>query len=78
MSLSPPRRAWSAQTHKLFLDLWRQGLAAEVGLALLPMLRLTSESKYEDADWISIPYGGTRLTDRQLELLSGAYKKKFT
>lgn len=60
------------------MDLWRQGVASEVGLCLLPMVRLTSESKYEDADWMPIPYGGTRLTDRQLQLLSRDYQKRFT
>lgn len=60
------------------MDLWRQGLAAEVGLALLPMVRLTSESNYENADWMHIPYGGTRLNKQQLEKISRDYKKSFT
>lgn len=61
------------------MDLWQQGLAAEVGLALLPMVRLTGdESGYATAEWMHIPYGGSRLTDRQLELLSRDYQKRFT
>lgn len=71
-------REWSEQTHKFFMALWKQGLANEVGLSLLPMMRLTSQSKYEDADWISIPYGGHRLSDKQLESLGRDYKKRFT
>lgn len=71
-------RAWSDGTHKFFMDLWQRGLAAEVGLCLLPMVRLTSESGYETADWMGIPFGGTRLTDRQLELISRDGKKEYT
>lgn len=75
---SPLYRDWSERTHKFFMDLWQRGLAADVGLALLPMMRLTSESKYEDADWMHIPYGGSRMSDRQLERVSAEFQKRFT
>lgn len=70
---------WSGETHDFFYDLWRNGLAAEVGLCLQPMMRLTTDPKgYPEPSWKDIVFGCKKLDAIELENLSREHGKTYT
>lgn len=70
---------WSSDTHKFFLELWKSGLAAEAGVCLQPMIRISTDPNgYPEPSWKNIVYGLQTLNESQLKEISKEYKKKFT
>lgn len=72
-------RQWSKENYEFYIELWRNGLAGEVGLSMMPAIRVTNDpSGYTNPIWSDIPLGFTRLNEDELERLSKEYGQKFT
>lgn len=78
---TPPEnvRKWSKETHEFLHELWKNGLAAELGICLLPMVRVTSSNDQQDEPmWTDIPFGFKKLTSEQLAVYSNEHGIKYT
>ncbi|XP_076376289.1 D-aspartate oxidase isoform X2 [Megalopta genalis] len=65
------RRKWTGITRRWFDDFWRSGQAPEVGIALLPAYRVTSDPRgYPDSSWTRLVYGADKLPSTELERLN--------
>ncbi|XP_055696389.1 D-aspartate oxidase [Lutzomyia longipalpis] len=79
VSLDETVLKWSEDTHRFFHDLWKSGLAPEVGVCLQPIIRVVSNAKnYDIPKWSKIPFGCTSLSEDQLRILSQDHKKNYT
>lgn len=70
---------WSADTHVFFHQLWRNGLAARIGVSLQPCTRLTTDpAGYPDPAWRDNVFGCTKVPQSELDRLSYEHGRKYT
>lgn len=70
---------WSADTHVFFHQLWKNGLAARVGISLQPCTRLTTDPKgYPEPSWKDIVFGCVKLSQKELDRLSYEHGRPYT
>jgi D-amino-acid oxidase len=61
------------------LDLWQKGKAAEVGICMIPVYRLTTEpGGYPDPEYKNVVFGYTRLNEKQLNQLIKEHGRNYT
>ncbi|KAL7297359.1 hypothetical protein TKK_0009749 [Trichogramma kaykai] len=69
---------WSTLTHRWMENFWKKGLAADIGLCLLPLYRVTHKPEgYPLPDWASAAYGAYELSDDELESFNRRHKSKY-
>ncbi|XP_055294813.1 D-aspartate oxidase-like [Sitodiplosis mosellana] len=68
---------WSKDTHNYFHKLWKDGVAEEAGVSLLPVTRMTTEDQSYDVPWKDVVFGCTDMTKETLERLSAEHKRKY-
>lgn len=58
---------------------WKSDLAAEIGVSLLPVVRVYNEKSIHDfaLKWVQLVYGGMELDEKYLEQFNADCKKKF-
>ncbi|XP_055539831.1 D-aspartate oxidase isoform X1 [Wyeomyia smithii] len=70
---------WSTATHVFFHQLWKNGLAARVGVSLQPCTRLTTDPQgYPDPVWKDIVFGCEKLSQSELDRLSYEHGRRYT
>lgn len=57
--------------------MWKNGDAAEAGVSLLPVTRLTTEPKPYDFLWKDVVFGCTDLDRKLIERLSDQHKRDY-
>lgn len=70
-------RKWSKDTHDFFHKLWKNGDAAEAGVSLLPVIRITTESKGFDVTWRDVVFGCTELNEKSIERFSQQHNRNY-
>lgn len=72
-------RKWSKETHDFLHEMWQNGFAAELGICLQPMVRISSKNEETDARmWADIPFGYKKLTSEQLAVFSKEHGIDYT
>lgn len=57
---------------------WRSGLASEMGIALLPIYRVTSDPRgYSDSSWTKLVHGAHRLAPDELSRLNDEHGASY-
>ncbi|XP_055608509.1 D-aspartate oxidase-like [Uranotaenia lowii] len=70
---------WSSATHRFFHELWKNGLAARIGISLQPCVRLTTDpAGYQDPCWKDIVFGCSKLSRQELDRLSFEHGRPYT
>lgn len=70
---------WSKASHDFFYELWKNGLAEEVGVTMVPIYRLTTESEcQQDPCWKNIVFGFKVLDENELRLLGTEHGRNYT
>ncbi|XP_053694070.1 D-aspartate oxidase-like [Sabethes cyaneus] len=70
---------WSTATHVFFHQLWKNGLAARVGVSLQPCMRLTTDPQgYPEPAWKDIVFGCAKLSATELDRLSYEHGRRYT
>lgn len=69
---------WSKSSHEFFHELWKNGLAEEAGITLIPIYRLTTDSEVqEDPCWHDVVFGFKKLKSNELLELSQEHGRKY-
>ncbi|XP_015603655.1 D-aspartate oxidase [Cephus cinctus] len=70
---------WAGGTHRWLEELWRSGLAPEAGICLVPVYRVTSDSKgYPKPIWSSLVYGCHELSPELLKKINIEQKSNYS
>ncbi|KAJ8673540.1 hypothetical protein QAD02_004802 [Eretmocerus hayati] len=70
---------WALLTLQWMETFWKNGLAKETGISLVPIYRVTSDSKgYSLPTWSCAPYGLHELTAKEICQLNKSKNSKFT
>lgn len=68
---------WSKDTHDYFHKLWKDGEAAEAGVSLLPVIRMTTEDVPYDVPWKDVVFGCTDVSKETLARISAQQKRNY-
>ncbi|KAG7198139.1 hypothetical protein KM043_005558 [Ampulex compressa] len=70
---------WAGRTHEWLSHFWKAGFSSETGVALLPLIRVTSDPKgFSDCSWTKLVYGAHKITPEELQKLNEEHKANYT
>lgn len=72
-------RQWSKSSHDFFLKLWRNGLAEEAGITMIPVYRLSADSQgQQEPCWKDVVLGFRMLDFNKISRLSSEHNRQYT
>lgn len=72
-------RKWSKVSHDFFLKLWKDGLAEEAGISMIPCYRLSSDPQGQELPcWHDVVFGFRILSKDELKRLSIEHQRNYT
>lgn len=70
-------RQWSKGTHDFFHDLWKEGLADEAGIVMIPVFRFSTEEATQDPCWKDVVFGFRELTPTEVARIGKEHDRKY-
>lgn len=69
---------WSKSSHDFFHEIWKNGLAEEAGITLIPIYRLTTDTDVqEDPSWKHVVFGFFSLGSEKLSALKKEHGRNY-
>ncbi|XP_043279126.1 D-aspartate oxidase isoform X2 [Venturia canescens] len=68
---------YGGATHRWLEHFWKRGLAQEIGLSLIPVIRVRRGEGFAMPEWKSEVYGAAELSQEELKKLSDEHKTNY-